>query len=393
MRKQRYDFLEWAKSKSPDDTLAHSNVSEATIYQAVNAAYSSTKFQDLLQEDNQWGLESLKSAIARRYGITDSKDEPRVLLTPGASNAIYLVCKTFLSVDDEVIIESPFYEPVRLAAEETKARVILWPRKGGDFSIDIDSLASLITENTKLIVLSNFHNPSGNGATRDELIRVADVARKNQIKVVVDEIYLDIAKDTSGKTTTSPVFAEGKISSAAQLGDELLISINSLSKVYGLSRIRSGWIMGASKVIWTLRKSYKVAVNIGCLDTEAVSAIIFDGLDNYTSLSQDVVRKNREIMQAELSNLIDGNILSGKIPEYGCTYFPKLAWLDSLTDSDADNMIDALDKECGVVPGGFFGETYHNHIRIGLGGSSDKFYIAIRNLKQKLETLHRDRHP
>lgn len=211
--------------------------------------------------------------------------------------------------------------------------------------------------------------------------------------VVVDEIYLDIAKDTRGNPTASPIFAAGKISSAAQLGDELFISINSLSKVYGLSRIRSGWIMGTSEVISVLRSTYKVVVNIGCLDTEAVSAVIFDDLDNYTRRSQYVVRNNREIMQAELGNLIDGSILSGKIPEYGCTYFPKLAWLDSLTDNDADNIIDTLDKECGVAPGGFFGEAYHNHVRIGLGGPSDKFHIAIRNLKQKLEALRKDRHP
>jgi aspartate/methionine/tyrosine aminotransferase len=292
-----------------------------------------------------------------------------------------------LNAGDEVIIESPCYEPIRCAAEKTKAKVIFWHRKSEGFSLDTETLSHLITANTKLLILSNLHNPTSVGTTRNDLIQVADIAQKNGPKIVVDEIHLDFAKDTSDNAATLPIFAKGKMIPAMQLENELFISISSLSKVYNLSRIRTGWILAASEVVTRLRETYKLVVNIGCHDTEAVSSILFENLDNYAKRSQDIVKTNREIMQVELGSLIDDHILSGEFPKYGCTYFPKLPWLDDLEDN-ADKIIDMLDTHCGVAPGGYFGEDYRNYIRIGFGGPEDRFHAAIRKLKQKLETLY-----
>lgn len=365
------DFLEWAKRKGPEDVLAHSSVTEPTIYDAVNNSYCSPKFANLLEKDNQWGLISLKRAIAERYGIEDTEDKPRVLLTPGASNAIYVVCKTFLNPGDEIIIELPCYQPLRRAAQETGAQVVPWRRKDKQFSLDLEALGSLITPKTKLIMLSNPHNPSSALTSVSEFLQIARVVRShfpsNEIKIVVDEVYLDIAKEIPNGDGV-PTFASGKVSSAAQMGDEF-ISINSLSKVYGLSRIRCGWILGSPAVIGKLRETYKVVVNIGSLDTEAVASIVFENLDDYTTRSQRIVESNRKVMQDELSDLIIEGILEGEIPEYGCIYFPRLPWLDHLGSKNSH---------------------YSHHIRIGFGGSEDKFRNAISNLRAKLERLYRD---
>lgn len=366
------DFLEWAKRKGPEDVLAHSSVAEPTIHDAVNKGYCSPKFDDLLEKDNQWGLINLKRAIAKRYGIEDTEDEPRVLLTPGASNAIYVVCKTFLNPGDEIIIELPCYQPLRRAAQETGAQVVPWRRKDNQFSLDLETLGSLITPKTKLIMLSNPHNPSSALTSASELLQITQVVRghspSNEIKIVVDEIYLDIAKDIPNGGEI-PTFAGAKVSSAAQMGDHF-ISINSLSKVYGLSRIRCGWILGSPEVIRRLRETYKVVINIGSLDTEAVASIIFENLDDYTRRSQRIIESNRKLVQNELGDLIVEGVLEGEIPEYGCVYFPKLPWLAHL--------------------GGNENNYYNHHIRIGFGGSEGKLRNAILNLRAKLERFYKE---
>lgn len=394
IRQRKCGFLEWAKGKRQEEVLSHSNVDLPELHEVVNQMYRSNEFSKLLKENNQWGLVKLKKAIANRYGIENCEENPQVLLTPGASNAIYLVCKTFAKASgDEVIIEAPGYEPLSDAAKSVGARVVYWHRKGTRFSLDLESLHGLITKRTKLILLSNPHNPSSELTLDSELQQIVDVIRDNSkssnIKIVVDEIYSDITKNDRDNAQKNLVeSAKGRASSAVHLGNEF-VSISSLSKVYGLSRIRCGWILGTPETIRELRETYKVVVNIGSLDIEAVSAAIFGKLSRYLRLAQDVTKANREVIRHEFMDMIENNILWGEIPEHGCTYFPKIVGLDKLSNTAADNVIDMLDKEFGVAPGSYFGGEYHSHIRIGLGGSSDKFYKAIRKLGKKLESLAR----
>jgi len=390
IRPRTQDFLEWAKEKSPDDVLSHSSVDLPDIDDKVRHAYRSDEFRTLLKENNQWGLLSLRQAISKRYSHAEEAEEnPRVLLTPGASSALYLVCKTFVEkAGDQIVIESPDYEPLSNAARLAGADVVYWPRTAEGLSLDIDTLEEFITDRTRLILFSNPHNPSGDLTSDADLQHIADIARPRGIKVVVDEIFGDIAKNDGDSDQNNPSqSAKERADSAVQLGDEF-ISINSLSKVYGLSRIRSGWILGTPDVIQRLRIIFKVMINIGALDTEAVSAILFRDLDNYLTSAQNVVRTNRGVMRKELTDVIEKDIVAGKIPDHGCTYFPKLgSKFDGLDDLTISNYLKALDKKFSVAPGAYFGGQYQKHFRIGLGGRQTKFRDAIRELREALEEL------
>ena len=390
----KYGYLDWAKTKSPTDVLAHSSVHASTIQDAVTEGYGCEEFLSSIDSaHNQWGLPGLKKAIAIRYGIEDSEQEPRVLLTPGASNAIYDVCETFLQAGDEAIVETPNYEPLHDAARRTGAQVIPWKRNDLDFSLNLTALSEVINpQKTKLIILSNLHNPSSQLTPYEELRQVADIVRasgcSSQTRIVVDEVYRGLAPEFSSEKVDSQPTPGSEASSAVQLGDEF-ISINSLSKVYGLSRLRCGWILGPPEVIQRIRSTYKLVMNIGSLDNELMSAIVFSDLKEYTPQSKQIVSTNREILVNELARLLGTGILSGKIPQFGCTYFPKLPWLDRSKDHNAvDTVIHLLDKECGVVPGSFFGKEYYSHVRIGFGGPRDKFRTAIQEFRRKLENVH-----
>ncbi len=391
------DFLAWAKSKSPDDVLSHSSVDEPTIQEAVYTAFILPQFRQLHDEDNQWGLPSLKSAIAKRYGIADSQDEPRILLTPGASNAIYDVCKTFLDSDSEAVVEMPCYQPICLAVQKSGAKVVPWYRDpAANFALDLAILPNLITHRTRVVLISNPHNPTSALTTISELEQIAQIVREladpNVIRVVVDEIYLDLTQDIG--SNKSPTFAGGNLSSAARLGDDF-ISINSLSKVYGLSRLRCGWMLASPPVIERLRETYKVVINIGSQDTEIVASMLFQNLDEYAARSRSIAESNRERMRRELNPLLSQGILRGDVLDYGCIYFPGLPWLSNLETRDADQIIDTLDKEFGVAPGRFFGfrendqdSRYMFHVRVGFGGNPMLFADKLSGFVGKLRSLY-----
>lgn len=226
---RKQGFLDWAKSKTTRDVLSHSSVAEPTVQDAVNAAYCSPAFKEELAIDNQWGHLHLKSQIAARYSVEDTDKAPRVLLTPGASSAIYLVCKTFLQPGDEVIIEAPTYEPLLDAAVSVGAHPVLWPREETTFALDLDALNHLVTGKTRLILLSNPHNPSGAYASTTQLQELDRLVSGSpfgvHIKVVVDEIYLDMMRLTGEPRSVSADDVKPNGGSAVLAGDRF-ISVN-----------------------------------------------------------------------------------------------------------------------------------------------------------------------
>jgi aspartate/methionine/tyrosine aminotransferase len=390
-RIERQGYLDWAKAKAMGNVLAHSSIDEPSIQVSVTSAYCSEVFREKLEIENQWGHLNLRVQIAARYGIKDTYHEPRILLTPGASNAIYVVCKTFLKAGDEVIIEAPAYEPLLDAAESVGGQVVLWHRQEPTFALNMETFGHLLTEKTRLVILSNPHNPTGAYATNAELKELQRVLSQNalgeQIRVIIDEIFLDTARPPH---RNNPLIFEGVKNNgktAALLGDQF-IALNSLSKVYGLSRLRTGWILAAPQAIVALRETYKIVINIGSLDTEAVSSIVFQDMDLHLHRAQEILGANREEMATQMSALFERGILAGDLTDFGCTCFPKLPWLSRLNAQTAGEVIATLDRDCGVVPGSFFGTDYHDYIRIGLGGPIKEFSEAIRNLKRTLLDLH-----
>jgi aspartate/methionine/tyrosine aminotransferase len=386
------DLIEWAKKKSAEDVLAHSYVTHPAMMEAVEDAYDSPKLGSLFEENNQWGLPSLRFAISERYGIEDYPGEKRLLLTTSATSAIYLTCIACSEPGDEIIVEAPFYEPIVRAAARPGVDVRLWPRNDMDFSLGLDGLAGKINDKTSLIFLTNLHNPTGAHTTDSEFLKLSEIVSELQpngrVKIVVDEIYRGFVAEEEHFTGEEE--SDSPAPTVATLGD-MFVSINSLSKVYGLSRLKCGWIFASPDVIEDLRKAYKIVLGIGSLDLEALAAIIFERIEEYTEIARDVVGKNRTMMRDELSGLIDDGVLDGEIPRYGSIYFPRLPWLTGLGEEDTLEVVEEISKETGVVPGRFFGSDSKAHIRIGYGQQEHLFAPAINKLVDSLRRHHQAR--
>ncbi len=178
------------------------------------------------------------------------------------------------------------------------------------------------------------------------------------ITIIVDEIYWHLV-------------AQPEFRSVAELGAQWL-SINSLSKVYGLSMLRCGWIMAAPTLLDQLRPAYLDLINIGSPLTEYLAARVIEQLPSYQVLAQAHVAANRQALQLAIQPLIERELISGAIPEAGCTYFPKLQ-LDSA-------QIGQLAAQTGCVPGHFFGSAYQQHVRLGFGGKACEFESALNQM-------------
>ena len=355
------------------------------------------------RKPNSWGLPCLKEKIARKYGVgVDS-----VCIVNSASSAIYLVCKALLKPGDLVVVEKPCYEPLVAAPESLGAEIDFFERKIGnditetgeidgseeETSIYLEAIISAVKKKPKLIILTNPYNPGGYLMTGEELTAIAAAVRaeNSDTRIFIDEIYMDFVPAEKRFVSASQQIFSGEtvdnsnILTAFNL-DDIFITANSLSKVYGLSKLGCGWIIAHSQIVEKLNEALIVVENSNAHLSEALGSIIFDRLEGITEEIMAEIIKNRTILEEELKPLrIGRKIITGDIPEFGCIYFPRIVGVE-----DTEHLAEVLSEEpykVYVTSGKFFGAK--EHIRIGYGVNGDKnrekLKTGLRNLVKGIE--------
>ncbi len=237
MQVPQIDLFEWLLQKAPHATynLAFSNIDGLTIqeYKRYTDFPLSDSFE--LGSNALHGAGELKKTLGEIYNCSNEN----VVTTTGASEANFLVFSSLLSNDDECIVEQPGYQPMWLTPEMLGARKINFPRTFENrFNLDCDVLSSLLTKKTKMIILTNLHNPSGVLTDRATIQSIAKIASEHGAYVLVDEIFLD------GSFTPQP----------SSFGLSNVIVTGSATKIYGLGGLHSGWIIAPPEVAMRCQK-------------------------------------------------------------------------------------------------------------------------------------------
>jgi aspartate/methionine/tyrosine aminotransferase len=364
-RKETY--LSWYKDRmkavlDPGNySLMSSCVSEPwDLLMAQRAQMEEKRFHSRFMTSNAYGLPALIQRISTRYGIPEN----RILTTQGVTSALFLLSTTFAR--SHVVVEQPCYEPLWQSPAHCGATVDFFTRHPGG-AIDMDDLDRVLKPDTRLVIISNLHNPSGCFLSPEKISGMLDHIRKTSPKalLVVDEIYRD--------------FVPGPPQPAC-LQDDRIISISSLTKVYGLSVLRCGWIFADPGHIDILRPVQVLMSGIGSRYLEALSTIVFDHLDMYLDRARSITGDNRKILQEYLQPLFSSGRISGVIPEWGCVCFLKMKGIP-----DTRKLTDYLETEYGLycVPGSFFGVP--DHVRIGTGEiSPERLKDALALFQQGL---------
>jgi aspartate/methionine/tyrosine aminotransferase len=296
----------------------------------------------------------LRELFAQRYGVTVDQ----VVSADGASMANFLAMAALISPGDEVLIEHPTYEPLLGVASFLGAEITRFERRAADgFRLDPALVRAEISDRARLIVLTNLHNPSGALAEDAELSEIGALGAR----VLIDEVYLDSAARRS----------------AVHLGPEFVVT-NSLTKVYGLSGLRCGWILAEPELaerMWRLNDLFGVNQ---AHPAERLACIAFDKLDTVLGDTPAMLERNRAAFNAFAKSRAD---LECAPAEQGLTAFPRWA------GGDTQRLDDHLRKHhnASIVPGRWF--EMPDHFRLGFGYPSDAFAEALRRLGAGLDEL------
>ena len=351
MRAMQSDYMHWAKTRAP--VRYNLGSSEVPHFRMDRWRID---FADLeLDGMSTYRYQPLRDAIAAREGVTPD----RVVMADGTSMANMLAMAALIGPGDKVAIEHPAYEPMVAVARHLGAKVLRFARQAPAFDLDPDAIPA----GCRLIVLTNLHNPTGNLADAATLGAIHARAERDGGHVLIDEVYLDAAMPAQ--------------STAALLG-ERFVCTSSLTKCYGLSGLRCGWILAApdlAEKMWRLNELFAVAQ---AHQAERLSCIALTRLDEVAAENAALLESNRAIANSFFANRDEIEMAPMK---GGITAFPRLL----RGDVEALDVKLRAEYDTSIVPGRFFGLA--DHFRIGIGSPTPIVQAGLERLGAALDAL------
>jgi aspartate/methionine/tyrosine aminotransferase len=354
MRHKHSEYMHWAKTQSRARfNLATSGVGPFPL-RDMPFDFASLE----INGDNAFGYSPLKNAIARKHAV----DPDCIFTTEGASMANYLALAALLEPGGEVLIEQPVYGLLLDAASYIGASIKRFVRtEESGWALDPAQIRRAMSSKTKLIVVTNPHNPSS-VLTPDAVLReVADLAASVGANLLVDEVYLDAVYENTPRTSF-------------HLADNIVVT-SSLTKVYGVSGLRCGWILAQPELVRSIWELNNLFAATAAHPAEIIGAAAFDNLPILLNRARKVVDADR----VELAAFLDSQTkVSAVRTEFGTTSFMRL------NEGGAEEFLTRLraEYETSAVPGRFF--EMPNHIRIGMGVNHEMFVEGLRRLGQAL---------
>ena len=347
-------YMHWAKTSSTAKfNLATSGMPNLSIRDLR------VSLDDLEITDGGYGYEPLITRIGKRYRVANES----IVTAAGTTFANHLAMAALVKPGDEVLFESPAYEPMLATVRYLGADVKRFTRRfEAGFQVSPEEVEKQITRNTRLIVLTNLHNPSGALIDDATLKQIGELARRVGARVLVDEVYIETLFEESPRT-------------AFHLGNEFVIT-SSLTKAIGLSGLRCGWIFAEPELarqMWLLNDLFAATpVHAG----ERLSVVALDQLPDLAARAKALLDRNRSLLNQFLDTREDLETIR---PEFGTVMFPRVR------SGNADQLCRLLREkyETSVVPGAFF--ELPAHLRVGIAVSSDVLEHGLERLGQALD--------
>jgi len=348
----RSEYLHWAKTRTPARfNLAASGVKPCSLSD-LNVQLDEID----IDSPGLYGYEPLQSAIASHCKVPVES----VVATAGTSTANFLAMAAQIQPGDEVWIERPAYEPLLAVARYLGATIRRFDRAGEGTS---GLLPEMFSPATKLVVLTNLHNPTCALLTDAELRRILELARQSGTRVLIDEVYLECLFE--------------KRTSAFHLGPSVVCT-GSLTKAYGLGGLRCGWILAEPELalrIWGLKDLIDPDASHS---SERISVAAFRQLDRLAARAKEIIEGNRARLLDFLRSCPQVELA---VPDYGTCVFPRIH------SGSVDQLFEVLHHryDTAIVPGRFFESP--QHFRIGLGMDPTIFAEGLARLGNALNEI------
>ncbi len=322
----------------------------------------------------------LHEAIARAYGF----DQGGIVAALGSTQTYELAYCTLLEPGDEVLIERPGYEVFDCFASIRGHASRSFERDpDADFDLDVAKIVEALRPETKLVVLTSVHNPSGRLASEATLHELGEACERFGIHALVSEGYLDFVDGT-----TVPLGGGAKTRRFAHEVHPRLLSTNSMTKVYGLGSLRCGWIATSPELAAPMREAREILCPLLPALPVAVAIAALEDPGLLLERARSRAREQRPLLHEALDAAAHLRLVP---PQAGI--MASVEVLDANGERTASEpFADYLRREhgVGVVPGEHFDAP--GFLRVGYGGDGQALREGLARLVTASDAWARSAH-
>jgi len=321
------------------------------------------------------GTRELRQAIAEKLEKENGIDvDPRteVTVTSGSQEAMFSAALGFLDPGDEALVISPHYPAHFEDPLLAEANPVTIPTSAeNNYRIEMEKLEDKITDKTKMIWISNPSNPTGHVYPREDLEILADVAKRHDLIVLVDEIYEKLVYDDVKHVSLASISGM----------ESRTITVNGFSKAYAMTGWRIGYMAAEKKLSSTLRTlHYYSTLCPNIISQKAAFAALTGPQDCVREMVAEYDRR-RGLVTSELRKL---RVCSCPIPKGAFYVFPDFSKLEK---NDETLAAEILEKARVVtVPGSGFGKAGEGRLRISYSPEYEQVEEGIKRLVSYIES-------
>lgn len=317
------------------------------------------------------GLPELRDAIAEEVslrGRPTAREE--VLVTMGAKHALTQALLTLVDVGDEVIFPNPGYPPDEFWITYASGVVKYVPMVEPDYRVDLDALADIFTDRTKLLILNTPQRP--NGMTVDRLDEIATLCLDRGVLVLSDEIFSHMVY---------PPARHRSIAAIDEMADQTLI-VDTLSKTYVMTGFRIGWCVADRELITAMDIFQQNSVTNVPAFVQLAALAALTGPHEHVDARRELLQRKRDRAVAALDALPG---VSCSTPEGSFYVFPNISGTGMTAQQFTNHLIER--HSVGVVAGTAFGDGGRDHIRLTYAVPDDLLDEGLDRIRLATENL------
>jgi aminotransferase len=315
------------------------------------------------------GTKELRDAVSvmlkHLYDMSYDPEE-EILITVGASEALHLALSAVLDPGDEVIVPEPCfvaYTPEVVFAGGVPVTVPTFVQN--NFQVTGEEIERAVTPRTKAILIGYPNNPTGAVMSRENLVRVGDVARKHDLLIISDELYSRL------------VYHRDHVCVPSLPGlRERTILVNGFSKGYAMTGWRLGYVTAPKELMAAMRKIHQYTIMSAPTMSQAAGLEAVLHGEYYVKEMVDEYDRRRELLVQGL-NLLGLDCFE---PQGAFYAFPSVAKTGMNDETFSESLL--REEQVAVVPGSAFGPSGKGFVRICYATAYEKIEQALDHMKR-----------
>lgn len=334
--------------------MTASDAQSVTIGELMNmAGLSADALGDLhLGYTETWGAPELREAIAATY---DRINPENILCFAGAEEGVYTAMRVLLEPSDHAIVVTPNYQAAETVPLDICEVTGVPLNPADNWQLDLDALRTAIRPNTKLVSVCFPNNPTGAIPSHADFTELVSICRAHDLYLFSDEVYRLLELDD-----------QKRVNQAADVYEKGL-SLNVMSKAYGLPGLRIGWIASQDTEVLLRLERYKHYLSIcNSAPSERLATIALSVREELVTRVRSLMRENVHKLETFFS--IYPDLFDWQRPDGGCIAYPRFTGRGGV-----ESFCEALIEEAGVLllPASIYRsellETPADRFRVGFG--------------------------